>query len=60
VISRGCLPFQLLSDAKKANSAKYVRSLKTRDFVGRCSFDGAGGQTCTILPQAMFFVDLAA
>ena len=21
---------------------------------------GAGGQTCTILPQAMFFVDLAA
>ena len=22
--------------------------------------DGAGGQTCTILPQAMFFVDLAA
>ena len=22
--------------------------------------NGAGGQTCTILPQAMFFVDLAA
>jgi hypothetical protein len=28
--------------------------------VGRGCYSGAGGQTCTILPQAMFFVDLAA
>jgi hypothetical protein len=33
------------------------------DFFGQEAFTrvgGAGGQTCTILPQAMFFVDLAA
>jgi len=30
-----------------------------RDKAFTC-LDGAGGQTCTILPQAMFFVDLAA
>jgi len=33
------------------------------DFFGEQAtvwMDGAGGQTCTILPQAMFFVDLAA
>jgi site-specific DNA recombinase len=37
----------------------YVAS-GTWNFVGRGSIGGAGGQTCTILPQAMCFVDLAA
>ena len=37
----------------------YVAS-GTWNFVGRGSIDGAGVPACTILPQAKFFVDLAA
>ncbi len=39
----------------KANGA--IDSFGDKAFT---CLDGAGGQTCTILPQAMFFVDLAA
>jgi hypothetical protein len=46
-----------------SDSGKWSYTAKgSVDFLSETTLrlDGAGGQTCTILPQAMFFVDLAA
>jgi hypothetical protein len=54
---------QLTLEATNENEKKTYLAHGKVDFFGEVELahsDGAGGQTCTILPQAMFFVDLAA
>ena len=54
---------QLTLQATNENGKKRYLAHGKVDFFGEeelAHSDGAGGQTCTMLPQAMFFVDLAA
>jgi hypothetical protein len=41
-------------------SGKYFVASGTWNLLERVPTDGAGGPACTVLPQAKFFVDLAA